>query len=420
MRINEIHARQIIDSRGSPTIEVELLTNTGVGRAIVPSGASTGVHEALELRDNKKNDYFGKGVFKAIKNVSKISNRLKNYMIDDQRLIDEVMLNFDGTKNKSNLGANAILGVSMAASRAASDSHKMHLFEYLSEIYDPKKKYVMPVPFANIINGGVHSGNDLMFQEFMVAPIKASSFHEATKILVEVYHELKGLLVEKYGKDSINVGDEGGFAPPLKTPIEALDLITLALKKSGHKSKCAIAMDPAASEFYKDGLYEVEKDKKISGKEFVSYYLDLFKKYNIVSLEDPFDQDDFESWKLLLSKAPKKVQIVGDDLTVSNKERINMALKEKLCNSLLLKINQIGTITEAMESAHLAMENKWTVMVSHRSGETEDTYIADLAVGLGCGQIKLGAPARGERTAKYNQLLRIEDYLKSKSKYAKF
>jgi enolase len=380
------------------------------------------VHEALELRDKKK-EYNGLGVLKAVENVKKISSRLKNHLIDDQTLLDESMINLDATQNKSNLGANAILGVSMAASRAGALAHKIHLFEYLSTHYkkeNKNKNYIMPIPFANIINGGVHSGNDLMFQEFMIAPIGASSFSEATKIISETYHCLKSILKNDYGPDSINVGDEGGFAPPLKNPREALLLINKALKKSGYESKVGIAMDPAASEFFDGVYYEVEKNKKMSGEELVNYYLDLFQEFNIISLEDPFDQDDFKSWKSLLSKAPKRVQIVGDDLTVSNTNRIKTAIDEKLCNSLLLKINQIGSITEAMAAAKLASENNWTVMVSHRSGESEDSYIADLAVGLACGQIKLGAPARGERTAKYNQLLRIEDYLKKNCKYAKF
>lgn len=419
MRIKDLHGRMILDSRGNPTLEVELVTNTSVGLAKVPSGASTGIHEALELRDNLK-DYNGKGVNKALLNIKKIKESLKGYMIDDQRLIDETMLHLDKTKNKSNLGANTMLGISMAATRAGADAHHVHLFQYIGALYD-NKDYRLPVPFANILNGGVHSGNKLMFQEFMIAPIKAKSFSEATLMVSETYFELKKLLEKKYGKESTSVGDEGGFAPPIEKPEDALDLIKQALKNLKYSKKVAIAMDPAASEFYSNGKYEYIKGKRISGKELADYYVKLTKNYNIVSIEDPFDQDDVESWKYLTKKLKnKKVQIVGDDLTVTNTERIKWAQEEKLCNALLLKINQIGTITESLEAAHEAQKNHWKVMVSHRSGETEDPYIADLAVGIGCGQIKLGAPARGERTAKYNQLLRIEDYLKGKAKYARW
>lgn len=419
MRIQKIHSRQLLDSRGNPTIEVEVLTNSSLGAAIVPSGASTGIHEAHELRDKTK-DYAGKSVLKPIKLINtKLQQELKGMLIDDQKEIDEKLIKIDGTKNKSNLGSNAILGISMATTRAGALSHKMHLFEYLSALYD-NTKLSLPIPFANIINGGVHAGNELNFQEFMIVPIKAKTFSEATKIVSETYQELKKILEKKYGKQATSIGDEGGFAPPIKTPDEAITLIETAALKAGHLKKVGIAIDVAASEFYKNKKYEPEKGKKLTSKQLIKYYESLIKKHNIISIEDPFDQDDFEAWKEFTKIFGKKLQIVGDDLTVTNKERINLAAKQNLCNALLLKINQIGTITEAMEAAHEAEISGWKIMVSHRSGETEDPYIADLAVALNAGQIKLGAPARGERTAKYNQLLRIEDYLGKKAKYAKW
>lgn len=419
MRIQKIHARQILDSRSNPTIEVDVLTNTSLGTASAPSGASTGIHEAIELRDKTK-AYHGKAVTKAIKNINtKINKQLTGTLIDEQIEIDQTLLELDGTKNKSNLGSNAILAISMATTRAGAQSHRLHLFEYLAALYD-NKKYTLPIPFANIINGGVHAGNQLQIQEFMLVPIKAKTFSQATQIISETYNELKTILTKKYGAQATAVGDEGGFAPPIKTAEEAITLIETAALKAGHLKKIGIAIDAAASEFYKNNKYEPELGKKMSGKQLVSYYEKLVKKHNIISIEDPFDQDDFESWQLLTKKIGKKIQIVGDDLTVTNPDRIKTAASQGLCNALLLKINQIGTITEAMHAAHEAEKNDWKIMVSHRSGETEDSYIADLAVALNCGQIKLGAPARGERTAKYNQLLRIEDFLASNAKYAKW
>ncbi len=414
MRIKKVKARQVLDSRGNPTIEVEVLTTSSVGSAMVPSGASTGIHEAHELRDGKK-EYNGKGVLNAIKKVEGLDKELHNFMVDGQKELDEKLIEIDGTANKSNLGANSILGVSMAASRCAATAHKMHLFEYLGALYD-NDSFVMPIPFANILNGGEHAGNSLNFQEFMIVPVKAKNFKQATQMVVETYHVLKGLLKKKYGSSSLGVGDEGGFAPDLAKPEEALDIIMESIKKAGYKGKIKIALDPAASEFFDGENYEPIQGVKMSPDELVKYYLTLIKKYPIISIEDAFDQDDFDSWKKLTKKT--KIQIVGDDLTVSNEVRIGLAVEKKLCNALLLKINQIGSITEAMRAAHKAQLNGWNVMVSHRSGETEDSYISDLAVAIACGQIKLGAPSRGERTAKYNQLIRIEEYL-GKVKYGR-
>ena len=398
MKITNIIGRQVLDSRGNPTIEVDLYSGKVYGRAIVPSGASTGVHEALELRDNGKS-FFGKSVHNAVRNVNILKKHLIGIKLNQEKL-DNLMLSLDGTSNKSKFGANTILGISMAFARCQASVEKKLLFQVLGN------KKVMPIPFANIINGGKHAAGKLAMQEFMIVPKKAKSFTQATEQVSETYHLLKNEISKKYGKSATHVGDEGGFAPPLKNAEEALNLIQKAIDKSGYK--LSIAMDAAASEFYKKGKYNV--GKTLSKDELVDYYLRLIKKYKIISLEDPFDQDDYEPWKELTKKS--KIQIVGDDLLVTNKDRITMALKNKLCNSLLLKVNQIGTVTEAIQSAKLSMKNKWNVMVSHRSGETEDTFISDLSIALGCGQIKLGAPCRGERTAKYNQLLRIEESLK--------
>lgn len=418
MKIQHIQARQILDSRGNPTLEVELKTNKSTGWAAVPSGASTGIHESLELRDRKK-AYNGKSVLTAINNVNtKLNKLLIDYPVGDQRKIDEAMLKLDGTKNKKKLGANAILGVSMAATKAAALDYRLNLYEYIGHIYS-NSKYIMPMPFANVINGGKHAGNDLRFQEFMIVPVKAKTFAEATMIVSEVHHKLKEILLNKYGANATNVGDEGGFAPPIKEPREALILLEEAAKEAGHKSKVAFAIDVAASEIYdkKRDLYKPYKDKSMTMGELLNYYKSLVKEFNIISIEDPYAEDDFEGFSLITKELGSKIQIVGDDLTVTNKYRIKMAVDKKMCNALLLKVNQIGTITEALEAAHLAQRNKWNVMVSHRSGETEDPFIADLAVGLGCGQIKLGAPCRGERTSKYNQLIRIEEKLGKKAKY---
>lgn len=442
MKITKLIARQVLDSRGNPTIEVDAYFNTIKATAIVPSGASTGKYEALELRDGKK-EYLGKSVMKAVKNVNKIiAKKIVGMEFLDQKSIDETMIALDGTKNKSKLGANAILGVSMAVCRLAALIKQKQLYEYIAELAHDYNKtnlisslpivnlmyakrsnrsakiYSIPVPFANVINGGKHAGSSLKIQEFMITPVYAKTFKDAVRMTAEVYHILKKLVEEKYGKAATNVGDEGGFAPQLTTPEQALDLLVEAIKKAGYNGKIKIAIDSAASEFYDEATGCYVMDKSYTKDEMIEYYMRLLKKYPIATLEDPFDQDDFESWNKLTMKASKlKVPIIGDDLLVSNTERIKMAIEKKLCSALLLKVNQIGTVTEAINAAKMAYGAGWIVMVSHRSGETEDTFIADLAVGLGCGHIKLGAPCRSERVAKYNQLLRIEE---NGIKYAKW
>ncbi len=407
-----IKAREVLDSRGNPTVEAELVLNSHTIRAIVASGASTGKYEALELRDKNKR-YNGKGVLKAVKNVSRISNALKNIDFRQQKEIDEKILKLDSTKNKTNLGANAMLAASMVCLRAGALLKKKPLYKYIAEISG--RKPLIPIPFCNVINGGKHADNKLKMQEFMIVPIGLKSFSEAAMIISETYHTLKSFVSKKYGTSG--VGDEGGFAPKINNAFEALDLITESIEKSGYEKYVKIALDPAASEFYKNKKYIIEK--KLTGMEMVDYYLNLVKKYPIISIEDPFDQDDFDSYAELTRKIGSKIQIVGDDLLVTNSERIRKAVDLELCNALLLKPNQIGTVTEAIDAANLAFKSGWDVMVSHRSGETEDSFIADLATGLGCGQIKLGAPCRGERTCKYNQLLRIEEQLGKKA-YARW
>ncbi len=407
--ITAIKAREILDSRGNPTIEIDLFTKQTCQSAAVPSGASTGKHEALELHDGGKR-YLGKGVEKAIRNVEqKISPLLKGVDCFEQRKIDEMMIRKDGTENKKRFGANAILGVSLAAARAANAEQKKFLFQYLHSLAGVNRKPAMPRPFFNVINGGKHAGNKLAFQEFMIVP-KAKSFAEALRMGSEVYHLLKEVIEKKYGKEATNVGDEGGFAPPVKRAEEVLNLLLEAIQKAGYKGKIDLALDCAASEFYKNGKYHLHT--KMSKEKLLSYYLHLIEKYSIISIEDPFEQEDFASFAELRKKSG--IQIVGDDLTVSNVDRIEEAISEGSCNCLLLKVNQIGTLTEALDAVKLAYDNGWKVMVSHRSGETEDTFIADLAVAIGCGMIKAGAPCRGERIAKYNRLLRIEEVLSRK------
>ena len=408
LKIVKISARQILDSRGNPTIEAMVFTNKSTGIASVPSGASTGVHEAVELRDNQK-EYLGKSVHQAINNINiKISPRLKNQDCTKQEVIDTLMCKLDNTKNKGKLGANAILAVSLACARAAANSLQILLYEYLQNF--TKQHHKIPKAFFNVINGGKHAGTKLVFQEFMIVP-QTHSFSKNLQIASEVYHTLKIIIKQKYGSPAINVGDEGGFAPPLNSAEQALDLLTQAIKKTGYSKQVTLAMDCAASEFYNKGYYYIQK--KTSPEQLINYYLRLINKYNIISIEDPFYEEDFLSFSKLKQKT--KIQIVADDLTTTNPERIKLAIKHNSANCLLLKVNQIGTLTEALEAANIARKNGWKIMVSHRSGETEDTFIADLAVALACGQIKAGAPCRGERTAKYNQLLRIEELLKKNS-----
>ncbi len=417
-KLKKITAREVLDSRGNPALEVTAYSTNDCASAIVPSGASTGIYEALELRDNDKR-YHGKGLKKAIKNVEFISKKLikENINISNIKKIDNFMIKLDGTVKKTKLGANSILGISMAMCRLACKIEKKPLYLFLANLYNNKKLY-MPIPFCNVINGGEHAGNKLAMQEFMIVPIKTKSFSNAAQMISETYHELKLIIKKKYGKNAVNVGDEGGFAPPITKAEEALELIKKAIKNSNYEGKIKIALDPAASEFYKRSKKKYLLHKYYNDLQLKEYYLKLAKKYDIISIEDPFDQDDFEAFTKITKDA--KFQIVGDDLLVTSKDRIKIAIEKKLCNALLLKINQIGTITQAMDAAKLAMDKKWKVMVSHRSGETEDTFISDLAVALGCGQIKLGAPCRGERTAKYNQLIRIEEELLKKVKLKKF
>jgi len=412
--IRKVWAREILDSRGNPTVEVELFTKTDHCSAAVPSGASTGIHEALELRDGGPR-YGGEGVLKAVNNIrTKIAKEVIGMDCRKFKSIDTAMLKFDGTPNKSRLGANAILGVSLAAARLAATTQGKPLYSMLGE------KRLLPVPCMNIINGGKHADNKLQFQEFMICPC-GKTFADSLRMGSETYHVLKKLIAAKYGKDSTNVGDEGGFAPDIKKVEDALDMVTHAIGKAGYDGHIKIAVDAASSEFYNKykKMYFVD-GKWMTADKLTLLYEDIMKRYPVFSIEDPFEQDDFAPYPLLTEIARKnKVQIVGDDLLVTNPARIKMALEKKLCSALLLKVNQIGTLSEATTAAKLAMSNNWKVMVSHRSGETEDPFIADLVVGLGTGQIKSGAPCRTERLAKYNQLLRIEEELGPKAKMAR-
>ncbi len=417
--IIDINARQVLDSRGNPTVEVDVFTERGHGSAIVPSGASTGKYEAFELRDGGK-PFLGKGVSRAVKNVKTIiRHALIGQNVLKQSEIDGLLVKLDGTPNKSRLGANAILGVSLAVARAAANVLQVPLYEYLSTLAETKPS--IPIPFANVINGGKHAPGGVEFQEFMIVPVKAKSFREASMMISEVYHELQKIIAKKYGPAATRVGDEGGFAPPLKDAEEALDLLSLAVKRRGYQNKVFFAIDAAASEFYYPH-HRAYLRRALSPEQLESYYVNLLKEYPIISLEDPFDQDDIISFQNFHRRTARRnhFQLVGDDLLVTNPSRIRRAIDEGWCDSLLLKVNQIGTLTEALRAARMALRAGWSVMVSHRSGETEDPFIADLAVALGCGQIKLGAPARGERTAKYNQLLRIEEALGRSVRYASF
>jgi len=415
--ITNIHARQVFDSRGNPTVEVELTTDQGMFRSIVPSGASTGENEACELRDGGK-DFLGKGVQKAVENVNKvIAPALIGKDPCDQQSIDQAMLKLDGTENKSKLGANAILGVSMAVCRAGAAAKGMPLYRYIN-LLAGSPKMSMPVPCFNVINGGVHAGNYLAFQEFFLIPLGATSFGEAMKMGSETYHTLKGIIKKKYGLDSTAVGDEGGFAPAVQDPEECLKLLMEAIGAAGYDGKIMIGSDPAASEFWKgeESKYDLDfknpnpkAENKKSREEMVATYVKYCETYPIHLLEDPFAEEDFEGHAMLTSKVGDKVEIVGDDLYCTNPKRVSMGVTRKATNAMLLKVNQIGSVTESIAAWKLCVENKWGVFVSHRSGETEDTFIADLTVGLGTGHLKTGAPCRSERLSKYNQLLRIEE-----------
>lgn len=428
MPISKIVARQIFDSRGNPTVEVDLYTDfagNNYFRAAVPSGASTGIHEALELRDKIKTDYVGKGVLTAVANINdKLAPELikKGFEVTQQRDIDEYLISLDGTDNKSKYGANAILGISMAVCKAGAAKKGLPLYKYIAEL-SGNNNLILPVPAFNVINGGSHAGNKLAMQEFMILPTGAKSFTQAMKMGSEVYHTLKKVIQEKFGLDATAVGDEGGFAPNILDNKEGLNLIRDAVAQAGYCDQVEIGMDVAASEFFKDGLYDLDfknpnssKSTWLPANKLLEVYTNFIQEFPIVSIEDPFDQDDWDAWAALTKCVD--IQIVGDDLTVTNPKRIQQAVEKKACNCLLLKINQIGSITEAIDAHNLAKKNGWGTMVSHRSGETEDSFIADLVVGLGTGQIKSGAPCRSERCAKYNQLLRIEEELGQAAKFA--
>ncbi len=406
-KIQKIHAREILDSRGNPTVEVDVFTPKGFGRASVPSGASTGTNEALELRDGDPNRYGGKGVLTAIKNVNTIIQKeLLGLDVRKQREIDELMIELDETDNKSNLGANAILGVSVAVAKAAADSINLPLYRY----FGGSNAFTLPVPTMNVLNGGKHAGNELAIQEFMIQPKGAETFYEALQFGAEIYHTLGKLLEKKYGRSSTNVGYEGGYAPKMSESAEALDALVQAIEEAGYtESEVTIGIDAAASEFYEDELYTID-GKKLTAPELLDYYVELVNSYPILSIEDPFYEEAFEDFESLTNELWDTI-IVGDDLFVTNIERLSKGVDMGAANALLLKINQIGTLSESFDAASMAARNGYTVIVSHRSAETEDTSISDLAVALGAEMIKTGAPARGERTAKYNQLLRIEEDL---------
>jgi enolase len=411
--ILDINAREILDSRGNPTVEVEIITEDGfMGRAAVPSGASTGKYEAVEMRDGDKQRYMGKGVLKAVNNVREIIlEELSGVDVTDQRFIDQTLLELDGTPNKNKLGANAILGVSLACAKAAAEATVQPLYRYLGGV----NAHLMPVPMMNILNGGSHADNSIDFQEFMIMPVGAERFSEALRMGVEVFHTLKGVL--KDNGYSTNVGDEGGFAPNLKSNVEAIETVLTAIEKAGYKpgEDIVIALDAAASEFYKaeEKVYHFHQSTgdKLSTSDMVSYWKEWVDKYPIFSIEDGLDEDDWDGWKALNAEIGDRTQLVGDDLFVTNVERLSRGIEERSANSILIKVNQIGSLTETIEAVNLATRHSFTSVMSHRSGETEDTTIADLAVALNTGQIKTGSASRSDRVAKYNQLLRIEEEL---------
>jgi enolase len=425
--ITGVKGREIIDSRGNPTVEVDIITDKGTFTASVPSGASTGMYEAVELRDGGSR-YMGKGVLKAVENVnSALADAVMGLDVSDQRAVDEAMLKADGTPNKGNLGANAILGVSLAASKAGAAAKGIPLWKHYAEIAGNPVPETLPVPCFNVINGGEHAGNKLAFQEFFVIPTGAETFTESMEIGCEVFHNLKKVIKGKFGGDATLIGDEGGFAPPCDVE-SGLAMIMEAADKAGHLNKISVGLDVASSEFKVDGKNQYDLDFKtsgadknasllLSGDELIAFYKEMIAKYPIVTIEDPFDQNDWDNWTKFCQDVGKDVQIVGDDLTVTNPIKIKEAVEKGSANCLLLKVNQIGSISESIDAVTLSKQNGWGVMTSHRSGETEDSYIADLAVGLCTGQIKTGAPCRGERTAKYNQLLRIEAELGAAAKY---
>ncbi len=411
-KIESIHAREILDSRGNPTVEAVVKTKKGYGRAAVPSGASTGSNEALELRDEEER-YRGKGVKRAVENIKdKISPSLVGEDITKQARIDKKMIDMDGSEDKSDLGANAILAVSLAVARAAADDLDIPLFRYLGRSND----VVLPVPFMNVLNGGEHAGNELDIQEYMIVPIGAKSFKEGLRIGTETYHVLGDIIEERYGAGATNLGDEGGYAPPLKDPIEPFELMMEAIEKSGYSDEIKLAIDSAATEFKTHEGYE-SGGELLSSEEMIEFYDRIIEDYPLISIEDPLGEEDWNGFVEITDRWGDELQIVGDDIFVSNPDIIKKGIDEGACNAVLLKVNQIGSLTEAMDAASLAINNGYNVMVSHRSGETIDDFIADLSVALSSGQIKTGAPSRGERTAKYNRLLRIEEKLESVSRY---
>ena len=415
--IADIRGREILDSRGNPTVEAEVfLTSGAIGRAAVPSGASTGEHEAVELRDGDKSRYLGKGVTKAVEHINgELADALIEEDAEDQRALDQKMIELDGTENKSRLGANAILAISMAAARAVANLYEMPLYRYLGGV----NASVLPVPMMNILNGGAHADNNVDFQEFMVMPVGAPSFSEALRWGVEVFHTLKGVL-KKRGYNTA-VGDEGGFAPSLKSNVEAIEVVLEAIQLAGYKpgEQIGVALDPAASELFQDGKYVFKKSDKSTKtpEEMAAYWAKWVKDYPIVSLEDGLAEDDWKGWKILTDEVGSKIQLVGDDLFVTNVKRLQQGIDKGVGNSILIKVNQIGTVTETLDSIDLARRNGYTSVISHRSGETEDTFIADLAVATGAGQIKTGSASRTDRIAKYNQLLRIEEELGSAARF---
>ncbi|MCF8398352.1 MAG: phosphopyruvate hydratase [Bacteroidales bacterium] len=418
-QIINISGRQILDSRGNPTVEVEVWTDSGImGRAAVPSGASTGVHEAIELRDEDKNVFLGKGVLKAVQNVNNILNEeLNGYFVMDQNGIDQRMIELDGTPNKAKLGANAMLGVSLAVANAAAQETGQYLYRYIGGV----NANTLPIPMMNILNGGSHADNSIDFQEFMIMPVGATTFGDALRMGAEVFHNLKKVLKDK--GFSTNVGDEGGFAPNLKSNEEAIKVVLEAIDKAGYKAgeDIFIALDPASSEYYleDENVYHLKwsTGDKLSPKEMVDFWKDWAKKYPIISIEDGMAEDDWDGWKIMTDKMGDQVQLVGDDLFVTNTERLKKGIDNGIGNSILIKVNQIGTLTETIDAVNMAYRNAYTAVISHRSGETEDTTIADLAVGLNSGLIKTGSASRSDRIAKYNQLLRIEESLGSSARY---
>lgn len=417
--IADIHARQILDSRGNPTVEVDVITENGqLGRAAVPSGASTGIHEAVELRDNDKSVYVGKGVLKAVSNVNDIiADQLVGWSVNDQTGIDAKLLELDGTENKSKLGANATLAVSMAVAKAAAIESNLPLYRYLGGV----NSTVLPIPLMNILNGGVHADNKIDYQEYMIVPVGAETFSEGLRWGVEIFHELKKVLKKK--GYSTNVGDEGGFAPDIQSNEEAIETVLAAIESAGYKtgSQIGIALDAASSEMFKDGNYKFYKSsqKVISSDEMVDYWTSWVNQYPIISIEDGMAEEDWDGWKKLTDAIGHKVQLVGDDLFVTNTKILQRGIDNGVANSILIKVNQIGTVTETINAVQLAQTNGYTTIMSHRSGETEDTTIADLAVALNCGQIKTGSASRTDRMAKYNQLIRIEEALGASGIYPK-